>query len=316
MSVANVPKVIALDEEPLFPQFHNLPPELRLHIWKYALPNGRTLRVKVDAYDDSRVSLLGNFSAIPTIFHVNLEARQLALSICRNGLGPDTEESDFYWNPNTDTVYFPPSASWTNGILEQHLFKDNVPSSHRNGGIMPVVQHVAFPLNVWLAQGLYLEPLPACWLLDWLHQFPSLKSLTLLIEPYDQWVGLPNTSIIYYSPLDIPVQQLLNTKPSVITSQVKKSLEAYRVTIDPNWIPPVVDVLVLGMKKFKTNEYCIRQRSNLDREDVTGVYEIGVSKEERSARILVNRWPAEIHALSRWSMMGREDEEEEEGPEF
>ncbi|KAF7877249.1 hypothetical protein EAF04_000933 [Stromatinia cepivora] len=310
MSGEHIPKVASPKEEPLFPQFRDLPPELRLQIWRYALPNGRTLKIKVDAYDDTRASLQGNFSAIPTICHVNSEARVLALSICRIGLGPNTEESDFYWNPNTDTIYFPPSASWTNGTLEQYLFKEKVPDSYRNNGIMPVVQHIAFPLNVWLAQGLYLEPLSACWLLDWLHKFPSLQSLTLLIEPFDQWLGLPNTSIVYHEPLDIPMQQLLHDKPSQITAQVEKALQEYRNTNDPSWIPPVVEVLVLGMKKFKTSRSCIARRSNLDREDVTGLYEMTVSRTERLARCLVNRWPAEIHAVEQWSLMGRSGEEE------
>ncbi|KAJ8058876.1 hypothetical protein OCU04_011860 [Sclerotinia nivalis] len=311
MSAEHIPKVASLEEEPLFPQFRDLPPELRLQIWRYALPNGRTLKVKVDAYDDTRASLQGNFSAIPTICHVNSESRALALSICRNGLGPNTEESDFYWNPNTDTIYFPPSASWTNGTLEQYLFKEKVPDSYRNSGIVPVVQHVAFPLNVWLAQGLYLEPLSTSWLLDWLHKFPSLQSLTLLIEPFDQWLGLPNTSIVYHEPLDNPMQQLLHHKPSQITAQVEKALQEYRNSNDPSWIPPVVEVLVLGMKKFKTSKSCIARRTNLDREDVTGLYEMGISREEKMARRLANRWPAEIHAVEQWSFMGRLGEEEE-----
>lgn len=309
MSTHQIPESVTQDEEILFPQFRDLPPELRLNVWRHALPKGRTLKVRVDAYDDSRASLLDKFSAVPTICHVNSEARQLALSILRNGLGPNTEESDFYWNPNEDIVYFPPSVSWTNGSLEKYLFKDKVPSSYRNDGILPVAQHLALPLNVWLAQGLYLEPLASRWTLDWLHKFPHLQSLTLLIEPFDQWIGLPNTTIVYYQPLDVPVQQILAHKPSQIADMVEKSLEEYRVANDPAWDPPVVDVLVLGMKTFKTSEWCVSPRSNLDREDVTGLYEMKLGREEKVARRLANRWPAEIDAIEWWSSMGREQEE-------
>ncbi|KAM3148244.1 hypothetical protein ABEW05_011555 [Botrytis cinerea] len=297
------------DEEPLFPQFRNLPPELRLHVWEYALPSGRTLRVKVDAYDDTRASLQGDFSAIPSICHVNSESRSLALSIIRNGLGPNTEESDFYWNPNTDTIYFPPSASWTSGTMEKFLFKENVPASYRNDGITPVVQHIALPLNIWLAQGLYLEPLESRWLLNWLYKFPMLQSVTLLIEPFDQWLGLPNTSIVYHEPLDVPMSQLLGHKPSHIQKMLEDSLSEYRDANDGAWEPPAVEVLVLGMKKFKRAKKCVGKRSNLDREDVTGIYEHRISREEKNARRLANRWPAEIHAVEQWSLMGQPEEE-------
>ncbi|CCD49095.1 hypothetical protein ACHAPF_000632 [Botrytis cinerea] len=297
------------DEEPLFPQFRNLPPELRLHVWEYALPSGRTLRVKVDAYDDTRASLQGDFSAIPSICHVNSESRSLALSIIRNGLGPNTEESDFYWNPNTDTIYFPPSASWTSGTMEKFLFKENVPTSYRNDGITPVVQHIALPLNIWLAQGLYLEPLESRWLLNWLYKFPMLQSVTLLIEPFDQWLGLPNTSIVYHEPLDVPMSQLLGHKPSHIQKMLENSLSEYRDANDGAWEPPAVEVLVLGMKKFKRAKKCVGKRSNLDRDDVTGIYEHRISREEKNARRLANRWPAEIHAVEQWSLMGQPEEE-------
>ncbi|KAF7893955.1 hypothetical protein EAF00_007469 [Botryotinia globosa] len=303
-------KFVDSNEEPLFPQFRNLPPELRLHIWRHALPSGRTLKVKVDAYDDARASLQGNFSAIPSICHVNSESRCLALSILRNGLGPNTEESDFYWNPNTDTIYFPPSASWTSGTMEKHLFGEKVPASYRNDGIMPVVQHIALPLNIWLAQGLYLEPLPGRWLLDWLYKFPALQSVTLLIEPFDQWLGLPNTSIVYHEPLDVPVSQLLNHKPSEMKHMLGKSLQEYRAANDEAWEPPAVEILVLGMKKFMGSKKCIKKRTNLDREDVTGIYEHCISREEKNARRLVNRWPAEIHAVEQWSLMGQPEEED------
>ncbi|KAF7956087.1 hypothetical protein EAE96_005008 [Botrytis aclada] len=309
MSLDHHTSFVNLDAEPLFPQFRHLPPELRLHIWKDALPSGRTLKVKVDAYDDTRASLQGNFSAIPSICHVNSEARSLALSILRNGLGPNTEESDFYWNPNTDTVYFPPSASWTNGTMEKYLFKEKPPASYRNEGILPVVQHIALPLNIWLAQGLYLEPSHARWCLDWLYRFPALQSVTLLIEPFDQWLGLPHTSIVYHEPLDVPVSQLLGHTPSEMKGRLEKSLREYRAQNDPAWEPPLVDVLVLGMKKFQGARKCIKKRSNLEREDLTGIYEHRISREEKNARRLVNRWPAEIHAVEQWSLMGQVEEE-------
>ncbi|KAF7888013.1 uncharacterized protein EAF01_011167 [Botrytis porri] len=310
MSLDHHSKFVNSEEEPLFPQFGNLPPELRLHIWKYALPRGRTLKVKIDAYDDTRASLLGNFSAIPSICHVNSESRFLALSILRNGLGPNTEESDFYWNPNIDTIYFPPSASWTNGTMEKYLFKEKIPASYRNHGITPVVQHIAFPLNIWLAQGLYLEPPKDRWLLDWLYRFPALQSVTLLIEPFDQWLGLPNTSIVYHEPLDVPVSQLLNHKPSEMKEMLEKSLQEYRVANDETWEPPLVEILVLGMKKFRGEKRCIGRRTNLDRDDVTGIYELRVSRGEKTARRLVNRWPAEIQAVEQWSLMEQEGEED------
>ena len=90
---------------------------------------------------------------------------------------------------------------------------------------------------------------------------------------------------------------------------LENSLSEYRDANDGAWEPPAVEVLVLGMKKFKRAKKCVGKRSNLDREDVTGIYEHRISREEKNARRLANRWPAEIHAVEQWSLMGQPEEE-------
>ncbi|KAM3068229.1 hypothetical protein ACMFMG_011275 [Clarireedia jacksonii] len=355
----------AVHEEPqpatTFPFFPLLPPELRLLIWTNALPSSRTLKVKVDAYSSTEAELLGPFAPIPSIMHVNSEARSVALRICRLGLGPTIgpEKLNFYWDPSVDMVYLPPSAAWTNGVLEEFLCRGcgdaandgkdvGIPKDWANDGFMQVVRHIALPLNVWLAQGLYLEPVNARWLIPWLRRLPALQSVTLLVEPYDQWLGPPDTRAVYHEPLDVPMSQLLGMKPSEIEEQVEEALgrfaeeemrqreksggedEGYGSGEDmgergregsdskakEEWETPFVEVLVLGMKKYKPDPWCIAPRTNLDRDDVTGLWETRPSREERNARRLRNRWPAEVHAVEQWGRMGMEDEEiEMEGME-
>ncbi|KAB8298792.1 hypothetical protein EYC80_000966 [Monilinia laxa] len=145
------------------------------------------LNIKVDTYNDSRASFLGNFSAIPTICHVKPESRAVVLRICRNRPGPNIEESNIYRNPNADPIYFPPSASWRNGTLEQCLFQDEIPSSYRNDGVMSTVQHIAVPLNTCPAQALYLGPYhPAGYRIAFTNLLPSNLSVSSSNHTTDQ----------------------------------------------------------------------------------------------------------------------------------
>ncbi|PQE03576.1 hypothetical protein CJF31_00010147 [Rutstroemia sp. NJR-2017a BVV2] len=326
-----------------FPLFPLLPAELRLQIWSHALPSPRTLKVKIDAYSSAHAELLGPFAPIPSIMHVCAESRSVGLSIYRLGLGPalDADGRNFYWDPRVDTVYLPPSAAWTNGVLGEFLGrgegegKNGIPENWVNDGFMRVVRHIALPLNVWLARGLYLEPEEGRWLMPWLRRLPELRSVTLLVEPYDQWMGMPDTRVVYYEPLNVPMSQLLGMKPLEIEVGVEEAWEGWvdkemGNLIDDEgygsegdekdrgngkgkdeWYIPLVEVLVLGMKKYTPDMWCIKPRTNLDRDDVTGLWEARASREERIARRLRNRWPAELHAVSQWGRMGLEDEEEE-----
>ncbi|PQE19751.1 hypothetical protein CJF32_00010186 [Rutstroemia sp. NJR-2017a WRK4] len=345
-----------------FTLFPLLPPELRLQIWAHALPAPRTLKVKIDAYSSSHAELLGPFAPIPTIMHVCSESRSVGLRVFRLGLGPalDKDGRNFYWDPRVDTLYLPPAAAWSNGVLGEFLGrgfeedgegkdgegengdkmgedggKRGIPKDWVNDGFMRVVRHIALPLNVWLARGLYLEPEEGRWLIQWLRRLPELRSVTLLVEPYDQWMGMPDTRVVYYEPLNVPMSQLLGLKPLEIEVGVEEAWEEWvdremekeerdegyasdgmderdrgNVKGNEEWDVPLVEVLVLGMKNYIPDEWCIKPRTNLDRDDVTGLWEVRPSREERMARRLRNRWPAELHAVSQWSRMGSEEEDE------
>ncbi|PQE06230.1 hypothetical protein CJF30_00005195 [Rutstroemia sp. NJR-2017a BBW] len=295
-----------------FTLFPLLPPELRLQIWAHALPVPRTLKVKIDAYSSAHAELLGPFAPIPTIMHVCAESRSVGLGVFRLGLGPalDKDGRNFYWDPRVDTLYLPPAAAWANGVLGEFLGRGGIPPDWVNDGFMRVVRHIALPLNVWLARGLYLEPEEGRWLIQWLRRLPELRSVTLLVEPYDQWMGMPDMRVVYYEPLNVPMSQLLGLKPLEIEVGVEEAWEEEKGKGNEEWDVPLVEVLVLGMKKYTPDEWCIRPRTNLDRDDVTGLWEVRPSREERMARRLRNRWPAELHAVSQWSRMGLEEEDE------
>jgi len=320
-----------------FHLFPNLPPELRLQIWELALPRSRVLKVSVDIFDASKIALLGPYSPIPSILHICHESRSLALSKLRLGFGPSPylsspsipvsgfsgeNNNEFYWNPELDTIYFPPSASWTNGNLSSYLSlstSSSLPKNYINAGIAPITKHLALPLNLWLMDALYFSDNPCNrWMLPWLSQFPCLETLTLLIEPYDQWLGSPDTAPVFYEPLDVPIRGLHLSSPSSISSAVQTALHNYHQSKTHQDLPqptrqpprkqkrsPEVKVQTISHRKFHSCKECIEKTSNLDREDITGVFEVTrETRVERKLRWARSRWPEEVHTRGRWSLVG------------
>jgi hypothetical protein len=93
--------------------FSLLPAEIRLQIWRAAIPKGRFIWVEIRN--------IGNFAAgpftvgtlsptcIPTILHINHESRCVGLSIFHLSLKPTKDDKDInsigYWKPSADTIF-------------------------------------------------------------------------------------------------------------------------------------------------------------------------------------------------------------------
>jgi hypothetical protein len=88
-----------------FPEFADLPSEIRIVIWKEACPKGRTIQIE----------LKGGYvkyspTPAPVILHVNQESRYEALKVY-HALKPDHCRHDkipspIYFHPETDAIYF------------------------------------------------------------------------------------------------------------------------------------------------------------------------------------------------------------------
>lgn len=96
-----------------FASFPLFPTEIRLQIWRAAIPKGRFIWVETrnagNFSTDS--STIGTRSpiCIPTILHINHESRSVGLSIFNLSLKPTKDDKDInsigYWNPDADTIF-------------------------------------------------------------------------------------------------------------------------------------------------------------------------------------------------------------------
>lgn len=95
-----------------FRPFPKLPVELRMSIWQLALPKTRVLTIKRKQYtrvSGSGSAKLNGFAApaqVPTILHVNREARSEALRYYQLSFGGCGAPATIYFDPRFDTVYF------------------------------------------------------------------------------------------------------------------------------------------------------------------------------------------------------------------
>lgn len=123
-------------------KFSDLPLEIRIEIYKLAIPLSRVIRLQLTKY-----SATGNKSCkyvedpkrhfeslsppcIPTILHINRESRAIGLKIFKNTFGAPlsdrkdskgeyAEKRGTYWNPKIDTLYLPHENP-----LPRHLARD------------------------------------------------------------------------------------------------------------------------------------------------------------------------------------------------
>ncbi|KAI1333673.1 hypothetical protein F5Y15DRAFT_338289 [Xylariaceae sp. FL0016] len=104
-----------------FTQFNDLPPELRIKIWQYAMPPARTVVVKSPhtrqkptptSLEDALPSEYDNeetwqsATQIPALLHVNAEARHEALQTYTLSLGVGKSQPRIYVDFSRDTVFF------------------------------------------------------------------------------------------------------------------------------------------------------------------------------------------------------------------
>ncbi|KAK2629510.1 hypothetical protein QTJ16_000330 [Diplocarpon rosae] len=193
--------------------FSSLPAEIRLVVWKLAIPEPRILRMCIPR-DKARVPWTYSTSSpsIPIILHINQESRTVGLSLftlnfpfkrkqCRPP--PFRPALSTYWNPTRDTLYLPDfhvpegiavDVAW-DAVDNSDACLPNDDSliggkfHHHN---LMAMQHLALPWNTKVANGFDARSDPESstghqcggeWMPRWLLGFPSLRSVTFLLEP-------------------------------------------------------------------------------------------------------------------------------------
>jgi hypothetical protein len=242
-----------------FNRFPDLPPEIRVDIWKQAVsdiecsairvivnfdldqpralvPSLRVAARDVSSSDDETSECDSNCDwtceafaqhqqRIPAMLYVCRESRNLVLDkyhLDLDSIIPD--ENKLWWNPQEDTIYLP---SFEYKLLRRKRLRTSLSS----------VQHLALPLRKEFLNGFYV--------LDFIN-VPTLKSLSLLIDPFGKY-DAEGGRIVLHEPYDVPIARLQNMTPSQIEELITAMIESRGYPCDP----PSVEVLVMGFGKSK-----------------------------------------------------------------
>jgi hypothetical protein len=264
-------------EKPL--EFSDLPTEIRSEIWRLAIPKSRILRVKAEL-GSSSASLIGPFSPVPTILHVCQESRRFGLSVFRRGFQDISNGlNDFYWNPSIDTLYLVPFG-------EENVRSYLIPYHTIPLETLPDAQHLAFPLTGMLFLGMSRTDSP---LINWLATIPSLQTICFVIEPMFNWLGIlqwwsqeiwpssiqlpddryksfhPPSAIVLYEPVETHVYGYGSNEmpPALMETTIRRVISEVWDSTHPRMAPPVIEVLVMGAKRFKNSGFCLPCPRNL-----------------------------------------------------
>jgi len=264
-------------EKPL--EFSDLPTEIRFEIWRLASPKSRILRVKMEP-EYSSLSLLGPFSPVPTILHVCQDSRRFGLSIFRRGFQDISDGlNDFYWNPSIDTLYLVPFG-------EENIRISIIPFHTIPLETLPDVQHLAFPLTRMLFLSISRTDFS---LINWLTTIPSLQTISFMIEPMRNWLGMlqwssqeippsaiqlpndrhisfhPPSAIVLYEPVETHVYGYGSNEmpPTLMETTIRRVIGEVWDSAHPRVAPPAIEVLVMGAKRFKNSGFCLPCPRNL-----------------------------------------------------
>jgi hypothetical protein len=168
--------------------FPLLPTEIRLQIWRAAIPEGRFIWAEIRNIDHFPTGpfTVGTLSptCIPTILHINHESRCVGLSIFHLSLKPTKDDKDInsigYWNPSADTIFL----SNTYPVTRNHR-PEGWTYSSTLGEIRDLchVKHLALPWNIDISTGLQFK-IPGLterpWMPRWLTS-EVLESVTFVV---------------------------------------------------------------------------------------------------------------------------------------
>ena len=252
------------DESPAFPQFPDLPTEIRTKIWEYATPHPRDVPdailvfVNFDLsrprailpspeyltglFDKIEIQFFESEEDLPSpsfpVWDLTLRADVISLlHVCHHSrvtigqlFSLDLEESVEAWNtqlwdPVNDTLYLTGLANPDGDDVFLQWLSD---SRQRPYMGFISVEHIALKLDTASAKWLLLEAdgLPEYELFGnrWLDNLPSLQTFNLCIDPR-QFSKYEYGQADPYPPLDVPVMRLNQFTPSQIQKQVANSLK-------------------------------------------------------------------------------------------
>jgi hypothetical protein len=220
-------------------------------VWNFCIPEGRMIRVKAWAYDrpTDRYRFLLEMEqerSIPVLFNICRESREIAQRTFILGMNEIRDTQKLYWNPESDIFY-----------LNLRTLRIRNPRYSRIRTLHESL-HVAQNLGLRICPGLWYS-LTRGTCAEWLHEFPNLKHLHLIIEPREgcgpwDWTNLITDlndvgiveevfAVESFLPSRVEsVEEVSGLHPAYVQSVVVQKFEQYKAANDPEWVPPIVEV--------------------------------------------------------------------------
>lgn len=241
--------------------FSGLPLEIRLHIWKLSIPQGRILLFRVKnlrlGENAGRSSFFHRLPA-PNILHVCREARKETLkSFRRESYGTGTDGGIYdgdWWNPSRDTVFIPSSlppkgnnTSWISpGRRSFSIITDTDPQELER---LRNAHHLAWSFDsMWLTWASTRNNSER-WIWNdmarWLHGFSKLRTFTWVVggnanqcSSNPIWLKYPEVPV-YGNKRSRVSDSELDMTPSKINANLQKAFEVIKLE-QPEWNGPDV----------------------------------------------------------------------------
>jgi hypothetical protein len=216
-------------------------------VWNFCIPQGRIIRVKAWAYDRPldtyRFRLeMEEDRSIPILFNICHETREIAQQTFTRGFDNIRDTEKLYWNPELDVFY-----------LNLRTLRIRNPRFSR---IRTLEDSFVMVHNIALRMG------PGLWnsltrgnCVYWLHDFPNLKHIRLIVESQEGCDPWDWTTTGYFTIPDVDgasegsgyisaseISTDKENRPAYVQEVVTRILERYRVLFHPEWVPPVVEV--------------------------------------------------------------------------
>jgi hypothetical protein len=203
---------------------------IRVKAWAYDRPMDK-YRFRLEMEEDR---------TIPVLFHICHETREIAQRTFMLGFRNIRDTEKLYYNPKSDILY-----------LHLRTLRIRTPRYRR---IRTLHNSLAMVQNLGLRMG------PGLWFsltrgtsVEWLHGFPSLKHLRLIVEPREgsspwDWTNsagyfsMPEESDASDYPVTPATSVDERARPEYVQSVVARKLERYRAENHPEWVPPIVEV--------------------------------------------------------------------------
>jgi hypothetical protein len=205
---------------------------VRVKAWAYDRPTDK-YRFRLELDEDR---------SIPILFNICRETREIAQRTFILGFNNIRDTSKLYWNPESDIFY-----------LNLRTLRIRNPGYSRIRTLHNSLEEVQ-NLGLRMGPGLW-HSLTHGTCVEWLHGFPNLRHLRLIVEPREgcgpwDWTNWTN----YFSipeeasvPEGFPTPDLSvgvpsDLRPAYVQSVVAQKFEQYRAENHPAWVPPIVGV--------------------------------------------------------------------------